>query len=181
MTPYPRLSPRAARGHVKLQIPASDSSIEITFGDIFEGVGVVIIPVNEYFDGSLGDHVSENTLHGRFIKNILGGQSDAFYDLTSTALQSVVSEEVREKVEETLSIQLEVACVDINETRFLLAALSRTDPETLKASATVHELWDCLAGIWQGVRNSSNGIVLRSRFSDQVSQGSDYHRKILLI
>ena len=150
------------RGHVKLQIPASDSSIDITFGDIFEGVGVVIIPVNEYFDGSLGDHVSENTLHGRFIKNILGGQSDAFYDLTGTALQSVVSEEVRRTSGRDAKYPIgTVACVDINETRFLLAALSRTDPETLKASATVHELWDCLAGIWQGVRNSSNGNCVK--------------------
>ena len=50
-----------------------------------------------------------------------------------------------------------MACVDVNDTRYLLAALSRTDLDSLKASATVHELWDCLSGIWQGVRNFSNG------------------------
>ena len=150
------------RGQVELHIPASDSSIEITFGDIFEGEGVVVIPVNEYFDGSLGDHVSENTLHGLFIKNVLGGQSGAFYDLTSKALKSVVSEEVRIKNGRGAKYPIgTVASVDINEKRFLLAALSRTDPETLKASATVHELWDCLKGIWRGVRISANGNCVK--------------------
>ena len=150
------------RGHVELQIPASDSSLEITFGDVFDGVGVVVIPVNEYFDGSLGDHVSKNSLHGQFIENILGGQSGAFYALTSKALESIVPEEVQRNSGRATKYPIgTVACVDINGKRFLLAALSRTDPETLKASATVHELWDCLAGIWQGVRNSSNGNCVK--------------------
>ena len=150
------------REHVKLQIPASDSSIEIRFGDIFEGVGVVVIPVNEYFDGSLGDHVSENSLHGLFIRDVLGGQSNAFFDLTSEALESAVATNVqRESGREKKYPIGTVACVDINQKRFLLAALSRTDLKTLKASATVHELWDCLTGIWEGVRNFSNGNCVK--------------------
>ena len=146
------------RRHVELRIPASDSSIEITFGDIFKGGGTVVIPVNEFFDGLLGDHVSPNSLHGQFIKNILGGQTDSFYALTSDALKSVESNEVpRNRGRGTRYPIGTVACVDLTEKRFLLAALPRTDLETLKASATVHELWDCLTGIWQGVRNYSNG------------------------
>ena len=144
--------------HVKLQIPASDSSIEIRFGDIFDGVGVVVIPVNEYFDGSLGDHVSENSLHGTFIKDVLGGQSGSFFDLTRNALESLKPEEVIREGGRGKKYPIgTVASVDINQKRFLLVALSRTDLATLKASATVHELWDCLAGVWQGVRNYSNG------------------------
>ena len=150
------------KDHVKLQIPASDSSIEIRFGDIFEGVGVVVIPVNEYFDGSLGDHVSENSLHGTFIRNVLGGQSGSFFDLTSKALESVEASVVQRDSGRDKKYPIgTVACVDINQKRFLFAALSRTDLATLKASATVHELWDCLAGIWQGVRNSSNGNCVK--------------------
>ena len=150
------------RSHVELQVPASDSSIKITFGNIFEGIGVVVIPVNEYFDGSLGNHVSENTLHGLFIKNVMGGQLDAFFDLTNKALESVEAEQVQRASGRDQKYPIgTVACVDINEKRFLLAALSQTDLETLKASATVHELWDCLAGIWQGVRNFSNGNCVK--------------------
>ena len=146
------------KNHVKLQIPASDSSIEIRFGDIFESVGVVVIPVNEYFDGSLGDHVSENSLHGTFIKNVLGGQSSTFFELTTKALEAVEAEEVQRTSGRNKKYPIgTVASVDINENRFLLAVLSRTDIETLKASATVHELWDCLACIWWAVRTYSNG------------------------
>ena len=150
------------RNRVELKIPATDSSMEITFGDIFEGEGVVVIPVNEYFDGSLGDHVSENSLHGLFIKDVLGGQSDSFFDLTKKALESVEAEQVQRASGRDQKYPIgTVACVDINGKRFLLAALSQTDINTLKASATVHELWDCLAGTWQGARNFSNGNCVK--------------------
>ena len=150
------------RNRIVLKIPASDSSMEITFGDIFEGDGVVVIPVNEYFDGCLGDRVSENTLHGLFIKNILGGQSTAFFDLTSRALESFDEEHMQSKSGREMKYPIgTVACVDVNEKRFLLAALSRTNIKTQKASATVHELWDCLAGTWDGARNFSNGDCVK--------------------
>ena len=136
--------------------------MEITLGDIFEGEGVVVIPVNEYFDGSLGDHVSVNTLHGFFIKNVLGGQSDAFFDLTSKALKSIESEEVlRTSGRGRKYLIGTVTSVDVNKKQYLLAALSQTDISTLKASATVNELWDCLAGAWRGARNYSNGDCVR--------------------
>ena len=150
------------RNRIVLKIPASDSSMEINFGDIFEGNGVVVIPVNEYFDGCLGDHVSENTLHGLFIKKILGGQSATFFDLTSKALESFNEEHVQSKSGREMKYPIgTVACVDVNDKRFLLAALSRTNTKTQKASATVHELWDCLAGIWDGARNFSNGDCVK--------------------
>ena len=150
------------RSSIELKIPASDSSFEITFGDIFDGQGVVVIPVNEYFDGSLGDHVSPKTLHGLFIKDILGGQSDSFFNLTSLALKSTEAERVQRPSGRDRKYPIgTVACVDTHEKRFLLTALSHTDINTLKASASVHELWDCLAGTWQEARNSSNGECIK--------------------
>ena len=146
------------KGHVEFKIPGSDSSIEIEFGDIFEDGSVVVIPVNEYFDGRLGDHVSENSLHGQFIKKFLGGQASAFFDLTSKDLKSASSEAVHRANGRCAKYPIgTVARADVNGKRFLLAALSRTDVVSLKASATLHELWDCLAGIWNGVRDFSNG------------------------
>lgn len=146
------------KSKIELKVPASDSSIEIKFGDVFKDDGNVVIPVNEYFDGLLGDHVSERSLHGIFIRDVLGGQSGAFNDLVDHALNSVAAQTVRRESGREKKYPIgTVACVDINDTRYLLAALSRTDLDSLKASATVHELWDCLSGIWQGVRNFSNG------------------------
>ncbi len=54
-----------------------------------------------------------------------------------------------------------VARVDLNEQRYLWVVLSRTDLVTLKASATVQDLWTCLAGIWKGIREYSNGRPVR--------------------
>ena len=109
------------KNHIELQIPGSDSSIEITFGDIFKGGSVIVIPVNEYFDGLLGDHVSKKSLHGQFIKNVLGGQSDTFDRLTSNALKSVEPKEhVQRDSGRTSKYPIgTVAKVDINDRRFL--------------------------------------------------------------
>ena len=149
---------------IEFQIPGSDSSFEIRFGNVFEGGGVVVIPVNEYFDGELGDHVSENSLHGRFIKDVLGGQSQTFFDLTSRALTGVVPEErsvARPSGKCDRYAIGTVARVDVNDQRYLLVALSHTDLLSLKASATVHDLWTCLTEAWKGIREYSNGRPVR--------------------
>lgn len=149
---------------IEFPIPASDSSFEIRFGNIFEGEGVAVIPVNEYFDGELGNHVSENSLHGQFIRNKLGGQSKTFFDLTSEILAGVVPEEsdtVKSSGKCNRYSIGTVAPVDVNDRRYLLVALSHTDPLSLKASATVHDLWTCLAGVWKGIREHSNGQPVR--------------------
>ena len=149
---------------IEFPIPASDSSFEIRFGNVFEGKGVVVIPVNEYFDGDLGDHVSENSLHGRFIRDVLGGQSKTFLDLTSKALAGVVPEQsgvARSSGQCDRYAIGTVARVDVNDQRYLLVALSHTDLSSLKASATVHDLWSCLEGVWKGIREYSNGKPVR--------------------
>ena len=149
---------------IEFPIPASDSSFEIRFGNVFEGKGVVVIPVNEYFDGDLGDHVSEDSLHGRFIRDVLGGQSKTFFDLTSEALAGVVPEQIgvaRSSGQCDRYAIGTVARVDVNDQRYLLVALSHTDLSSLKAFATVHDLWTCLEGVWKGIREYSNGKPVR--------------------
>ena len=74
---------------VEIRIPNSDSHIGIEFGDIFLMTGCIAIQVNEFFDSLLGNHVSTNTLHGMFIRDVLGGQSVAFDTLIQNALGRV--------------------------------------------------------------------------------------------
>lgn len=149
------------KNSIELQVPNSDSSIVIEFGDIFKHEGYIAIPVNEFFDSELGDHVSPNTLHGMFIRDILGGQSSAFNTLVSNALSghSYTSEPRQTGRSNKYPIGT-TASVDINSRRFLLFALAHTNLATLKASANIHDLWDALAGLWEGVRNYSNGHVV---------------------
>lgn len=145
---------------LSLPMPAADSTFNVEFGNIFDRDGVIVIPVNEYFDGQLGDHVSETSLHGQFIQQVLGGQSQTFFDLTDQALANVAPEEPA--VDRTTGKSDRypigtVARVDIDKRRFLLVVLSRTDLATLKASASVTELLTCLAGVWNGAREFSGG------------------------
>lgn len=148
---------------IEFAIPGSDSWFEIRFGNVFDGKALVVIPVNEYFDGELGDHVSEHSLHGQFIKDVLGGQSKMFYDLTVDALKDVVPDEAsvarRSGRCDRYAIGT-VARVDLYDRRYLLAVLSHTDLSSLKASASVHDLWRCLAGVWTGIRTYSNGKLV---------------------
>ena len=149
---------------IELQIPASDSTLEIKFGNVFEGKGIVVIAVNEYFDGELGDHVSESSLHGQFIRDVLGGQSKTFFDLTIKALTGLEAAETdveRSSGQRTRYAIGTVARIDINDQRYLLAALSHTDLKSLKAFATVQDLWTCLAGVWKGIREHSSGKPVR--------------------
>ena len=146
---------------VEISIAASDSSFKIRFGNIFEGEGVIVIPVNEYFDGDLGDHVSTNSLHGKFIASVLGGQSEAFFRLTQAALAEI--EPAATGVKRTSGQCTRypigtVARMEINQKKYLLAALSQTDLDSLKASATLEDLMACLSGIWAGIREYSGGM-----------------------
>ena len=148
------------RRRIEFTVPASDSVFEVAFGNVFERDGLVVIPVNEYFDGELGDHVSETSLHGQFIRCVLAGQSKTFCDLTSEALTDVVPQETG--VERTTGRSDRYAIgtvvrIDLYDRRYLLAALSHTDLSSLKASASVHDLWTCLAGVWKGIRDYSSG------------------------
>ena len=146
---------------VEFQVPGSDSRIEIRFGDILESEGVVVIPVNEYFDGELGDLVSVESLHGRFIRELLGGVASSFFELTTKDLAKVVPTDTNvprptgQRVKYPIGT---VAHADVNEKRYLLAALSHTDVESSSAYATVQDLWTCLAGVWKAVRDYSNGM-----------------------
>lgn len=146
------------KNRIDIPVPNSDSQIEICFGDIFESSEAIAIPVNEFFDGMLGDHVSEKSLHGQFIKHVLGGQSSTFNELTNKVLKDRDGKLTERKNGRKIMYPIgTVATVDVNEVRYFLVALSKTNTETLKAFASFHELWDCLSGLWEGIRNQSNG------------------------
>lgn len=146
------------RRYIELRIPNSDSSVAVEFGDILTKCGCVAIQVNEFFDSLIGDHVSPNSIHGKFIKKVLGGQSAAFDALLNNALAGVPYEDVERSSGNTRRYKIgTTADVQVNECRYLLFAFAKTDVTTLKAYATVHEVWDALAGLWEAVRVKANG------------------------
>jgi hypothetical protein len=64
----------------------------VTFRDIFECDGNIVIPFNEYFDTKVDDDIiSSNTLHGKFIKEVFGGNVDELDQKIEQALSDVNS------------------------------------------------------------------------------------------
>jgi hypothetical protein len=143
---------------IKLQITGTASTVAVEFGDLFAREGCIAIQVNEFFDSQLGDHVSPNSLHGQFIRDVLGGQAASFDSLVSAALAGNAHETVQRISGNTRKYKIgTTASVDVNGKRYLLFAFARTDTTTLKAHATVNELWEALSGLWEAVRICSNG------------------------
>ncbi|WP_422136050.1 macro domain-containing protein [Endozoicomonas sp. ALD040] len=56
------------RNNIELSL-TDNTDTKIEFGDIFKESGLIVIPVNEYFDTIVDDRIiAKNTLHGQFIE-----------------------------------------------------------------------------------------------------------------
>lgn len=143
---------------VELAVPNSDTVLCIEFGDIWQKQGCVAIQVNEFFDSILGNHVSPNSLHGQFIRDVLRSQSSDFDRYVTQALSNIPYEDVPRTSGNTKRYKIgTTAALDIGPQRYLLFAFTKTDTTTLKASASVHELWDALSGLWAAITIHGNG------------------------
>jgi len=144
--------------HVELRIKSIDTTIEVKFGDIFESEGLKAIPVNEFFDSDLGNHVASLSIHGQLIERFFSGHSESFDKLVENELDGKPYESVKRKSgrERRYSVGT-TPVIDVKNERFLLPALCYTDLGTLKASCDVPTLWKALTGLWSTARNRANG------------------------
>ena len=136
----------------------TNTSIRILFGDIFSSDGHKVIPVNEFFDSEIGDHVAPTSLHGMYIQKILRGRSHLFDGLANWSLSNVPHELTERKTGRNKKFPIGTTLVNnTEEAKYFLVALSRTDVKTLKAKADVPELWQALNGLWEKVRIEAGG------------------------
>ena len=147
---------------VHITIPETDSEIVAEIGDIFEGESVKVIPVNEYFDCKLGDHVSEESLHGQFIKRIMKGDEDEWRKAVRPGLDAMApverdvgrtsGETDRYKIGTTVRIKAGGPGQE-----YILVALSRTNLNSLKASAKLEDVCICIEAICKAARKYAQG------------------------
>ena len=82
----------------KLQLTISEKlKLTIEEGDIFEKKGIILIPVNEYFDTHVGDDVVDaKSIHGQFINKYFQNENE-LNQIFNTLLQNkeVVAEDER--------------------------------------------------------------------------------------
>jgi hypothetical protein len=147
---------------VSIQIKNSNTSIEVIFGDIFEQSGIRAISVNEFFDSKLGKPVSDKSLHGIFLKKCFGGYQESFDRQVDEQLKGIESNNVEKKVDgKTKSFPIgTTALINVNQDKYILFALAKTDPETCKASSDVNMMWDALHSLWSRARIESGGHEL---------------------
>lgn len=143
---------------VNLQIANSNTCLDILFGDLFEQDGLRLISVNEYFDSSIGKPVSDNSLHGIFIDKCFGGHPESL-DATLTSELKNITYKTTEKADgKNKSYPIgTTAIVTVEDDRYLLFALAKSDIKTCKASADVTQMWKALDGAWTRARNEAGG------------------------
>ena len=63
----------------------------IYYGDLFQNKGIVVIPVNEYFDTIVDEKIiSSNTLHGYFVKQFFTGNDKELKQQITKSLSTVL-------------------------------------------------------------------------------------------
>lgn len=138
------------------------TKIEIVFGDLFTQEGIRAVAVNEFFDSKLGKPVSDRSLHGMLIQKCFGGHPEPFDKQITEQLVNVVATMVPEKIEgknQRYDIGT-TAMLEANSDRYLVFALSHSDPQTCKASADVTMMWNALNKLWERARIECGGHSL---------------------
>ena len=135
--------------------------IIIEAADIFSGDGVKIIPVNEYFDGEVGDHVSIRSLHGQFIDRVCKRLPDRWDRILRDGLAGVepVGNVVRSSGRsDQYRIGTWCRVPDAGPGQeYILVALSRTDVSTLQASADIDDLYCAVSAAVSAAKQCANG------------------------
>lgn len=141
-----------------VRIKSLDMDIRVQFGDIFAANVAKVVPVNEYFDSALGDHVSKHSLHGQLITRYFSGHGESFDALVDQDLKSAKGKVVQRASGRTTKYPIgTTAVVNIAGDQFFLPVVAHTDIATLKASCDLPTLWQALAGLWETVRNRAGG------------------------
>lgn len=133
---------------ISIKIGHSNTEITILFGDLFAREGHLAIPVNEFFDSELGLPVSPKSLHGVVINKFFGGHPASFDQLVAADLATNPRQDIQRNGGKSHRYPIgTTASIKTNSHRFLLFALSTTDLQTFKASATVPDLVQALEGL----------------------------------
>ena len=144
---------------VSFLLDNTNTRASVTFNDFFAESGHKVIAVNDFFDGQLGDVISERSLHGQFIQRFLGGVAAAFYGLVDPTLPNVAAPPIVRSQGRKKAYPIGTTAVaELNSTKYFFVALTTTDPTTHKVHADVPQLWQALHGLWSKVRACAGGF-----------------------
>ncbi len=145
-----------AKGTIRLKF--CNSKITVLFGNLLGERGHKVISVNEFFDDRLGEHVSPESLHGKLIAEVFASNSDAFRRAIDEALQNRPHEVVQRPSGNKQRYPIgTTAAISVGGIKYFCCAVSKTNVNSLKASATPEELNHALKELWSVVREKADG------------------------
>jgi hypothetical protein len=148
------------KNSIIIKLRNTNAIINVKFGDIFNENGNIAIAVNEYFDSEIGDLVSPESVHGYFIKGILGNKQELFDSAVDKSLKGISSiHHMRNFGKQEIYPIGTTAVLEFGEKRYLLFALAKTN-EQYEAYTTPSLLLEALNGMLIKARSECNGYPL---------------------
>ena len=149
---------------VIIKVATTNTKIEVLFGNLFEQTGLRGIAATEFFESELGTPVSEQSLHGMFLKRYFGGKGKSFDKQLKQQLKGVSSKyvkKVKKPCGKTKSYPIgTTARIKTKCGIYIIFASAETDLKTCKASSDVTKMWTAMHGLWQRARIESGGRPL---------------------
>jgi hypothetical protein len=145
------------KNNIRIELKNTNTTVNIKFGDIFNQTGVIAIAVNEYFDSEIGKPVSDKSMHGYFIKNVLGGKKEIFDDAINETLNDQLFINSMRNLGKSKKFPIgTTASLDFGDNKYLMFALSKTN-ENFEAYTNPSLLLEALDGLFTKARSECNG------------------------
>ncbi len=147
---------------VRFNLATTDTRVEIRFGDLFESSGHRVIPVNEFFDSEVGEIVSADSLHGQLIRRHFDGREADFDAAVAEALAGTDAQPVSGRAAgKTDAYEIgTTARLVVEDSGYLLVAVTTMNPTTHEAFADVTQLWKALLSMWDTARARAGGDTI---------------------
>lgn len=146
--------------NIRIELRNTNTIVNIKFGDLFMQHENIAIGVNEYFDSQLGKLVSEKSLHGLLIKNILGGKKELFDKAVDESLKQLSFEEINRELGKNRRYPIgSTACLNFGDKNYLLFALTKTNSD-YESYTNPSLLIKALNGLLSKARSECNGREL---------------------
>lgn len=143
---------------VSLLVPTTDTTITITYGDLFDQSEDLIVAVNEFFDSQLGQIVSPNSVHGALIKRHFNSDAARFRAAVDAILANVSGVTTARSFEPRTKYPIgTTVTLPLGRQEGYLFVLSETDLATAKASSSIPYLWSALRSVLTTIHTYGNG------------------------
>ncbi len=132
--------------------------VEVKVEDLFAATGSIVIPMNDFFDTSLGAVVEERSVHGQFLKlQYPNREAEARLNIDNALASKTPIEVVARAPAASRRFKVgETTVMPIGDRRFILFALTETVARTHKTQSTLTQYVNALECLWEQVRDCCN-------------------------